>query len=1056
MERCLAQTTLEPPEKREDRQLMLSPLVTQILGQLRFLSIALLILAFVNGSNLPGADPTLRGFAIAEGWTLQKVAGEALVRWPVVADWDEEGNLLVIESGGVAWPIQQHNELRLHKVIRLLDDDGDGSFDRRILVADNLPFAEGILCVDNRILVAAPPNIWELTDADRDGICEERRVWFDGQTVTNCANDLHGPYLGRDSWIYWCKGAFAEQTHELTDGTTLRDRAAHIFRRRLEGGPIESLIAGGMDNPVELAFTPQGEKFFTSTFLQHPGDGKRDGIAHAVYGSVFGKDHDVIEDLIQTGPLMPIMTHLGPAAPSGLLCLRDAQSSGVRSGENTLVSAQFNLHKVATHELIPHTNPPGYRTADRDLLVSDQIDFHPTDVLEDADGSLIVVDTGGWYDLCCPTSRVDQKVAAGGIYRLARKASNSVSKERINWKEATVDRCLDLLSDQRPWVRRRACFALKEFGNQVLPSLMQLLMDPQQELQSRLDALWVLSWIGSDQALGETDRLFKLADSSEHNSSLVRAACHIVGLHRYAPARQALEGALANKDARIRLAAAEALGRIGDPESIPPIMQCISGCKDRLLMHSCTFAIIEIAAPAPVADYLNSHQVSQKLAAMVALDQLGANNELDAEEVLAAAVSTEERLSHAALNILEKHTEWAALASDLLQRWRSNEQPHPDSDFVPDSHLAIMRAWRDEAVIQELAASWLHAAKDRPADSIQPLIEVWRDSEVPETFVAPLIERLETQPVTALPLLEVLSLDSGRAEPIVQAIHTAIGETDDLQMMIALTRLLPKGQKLTDQRLLTELVGRGNYATLAKLELGPRQARELATHLDQANAFELPDLLVAISSAEIDALDFGVLRRLYGLPVARTLGDGFLESLYRNRSSELQTLATETDALLQLAPKNVRATVSEILGSLPDGDPVRGLKVFRDQKANCSACHQMGYIGGKIGPELTRIGKTRTSEALMEAILFPSLRIEQGFRPVKVLTVDGQIVNGLVISQNSDELELQIAADKTIRLSKRDIESQQPGEVSIMPSGMREVLSPQELADLMALLKAAQ
>ena len=52
-------------------------------------------------------------------------------------------------------------------------------------------------------------------------------------------------------------------------------------------------MTGGMDNPVDLVFTPGGERIFTTTFLQHPGGGKRDGLIHAVYGGVYGKDQDV-------------------------------------------------------------------------------------------------------------------------------------------------------------------------------------------------------------------------------------------------------------------------------------------------------------------------------------------------------------------------------------------------------------------------------------------------------------------------------------------------------------------------------------------------------------------------------------------------------------------------------------------------------------------------------------------------------------------------------------------------------------------------------------------
>ena len=85
------------------------------------------------------------------------------------------------------------------------------------------------------LYVAAPPSIWKLTDTDGDGVADQRVEWFKGKTLTGCANDLHGPYLGPDGWIYWCKGAFAKQE--------LRPARQEAVRRR---GPRTSSAAGRM------------------------------------------------------------------------------------------------------------------------------------------------------------------------------------------------------------------------------------------------------------------------------------------------------------------------------------------------------------------------------------------------------------------------------------------------------------------------------------------------------------------------------------------------------------------------------------------------------------------------------------------------------------------------------------------------------------------------------------------------------------------------------------------------------------------------------------------
>src|SRR5262245_63079160 len=131
-------------------------------------------------------------------------------------------------------------------------------------------FPEGCMWLNGSLYVAAPPHIWKFTDTDDDGVADKEEIWFDGKTLTGCANDLHGPYRGPDGWIYWCKGAFAPQVYERPGKVPLKTRAAHIFRRRPEGGPVEIVMTGGMDNPVDLVFTPGGERIFTTTFRSSP------------------------------------------------------------------------------------------------------------------------------------------------------------------------------------------------------------------------------------------------------------------------------------------------------------------------------------------------------------------------------------------------------------------------------------------------------------------------------------------------------------------------------------------------------------------------------------------------------------------------------------------------------------------------------------------------------------------------------------------------------------------------------------------------------------------
>ncbi|MBM4074433.1 MAG: dehydrogenase, partial [Planctomycetes bacterium] len=356
-------------------------------------------------STLHAAEFELNGqtFTLPDGFTIEVAAKAPLVNRPITADYDELGRLYVTDSSGSNDNVQKQLAERTHRIVRLEDTDGDGLLDKSVVFADKMMFPEGSLWHEGSLYVAAPPSIWKLTDTDGDGVADQRTEWFEGKTLTGCANDLHGPYLGLDGYIYWCKGAFAEQTYEQPGKKPLVSKAAHIFRRRADGtGPVENVMTGGMDNPVDVVFMPGGERIFTTTFLQRPGGGLRDGLIHAVYGGVYGKVHEVTDFYPRTGDLMPPLVHMGPAAPCGLT----RYESSVFGDEfrDNLFACQFNMYKVSRHQLSKSPGSGTFQSVDADFVVSNSIDFHPTDVLEDADGSLVICDTGGWYKLCCPTS----------------------------------------------------------------------------------------------------------------------------------------------------------------------------------------------------------------------------------------------------------------------------------------------------------------------------------------------------------------------------------------------------------------------------------------------------------------------------------------------------------------------------------------------------------------------------------------------------------------------------------------------------------------------------
>jgi len=1068
-------------------------------------------------------------FTLASGFSMEPVASAPLTKWPTLVDWDSAGNLLVVESGGVAHPIQEHNQKALHRLVRLIDDDGDGKFDRRQLVADQLPFTEGVLCLGSRILVTSPPVIYELSDRDGDGHCEQREVWFDGQTITGCANDLHGPYLGRDGWIYWCKGAFAQQKHPTLDGGTLSDKAAHIHRRKITGGPIEPVMSGGMDNPVGFAMLPNGERFFSSTFLVHPGDGYRDGVVHAIYGGAYGKDHSALEGVVRTGELMPIMTHLGPAAPSGLICLRSGMVDS--HDTNTLVAALFNHRKVIA--LPVSSSGASYRAEPVELVVGNRIDFHPTDVIEDFDGSLLVVDTGGWYDLCCPSSRVDQELAAGGIYRLKR-VSNSTQPAQATMRrtvevgqDMSASQVASLLDDVRPWVARAALLRIATSGDWALSELADRLHDSRRSLSSRRNALWAMGAIGSDSALefasgllagahqvgpggpagpveaavpvepgakgdvakndGSTRVVDPIGLRSAVGEELQHIACHLVALHRFNPAKQHLErilSAFAEEapspehpvSPSLARVAAEAIGRIGDAGSVKLLFPGFERTRgDRSLDHSFRYALYEIGKADSIAAFLDSPNAMQRELALSTLDLRKAESWLTAERLVSAAQQEETRLTSTRLIVKRPHLASSILAV-LGPAWASSVTHEPPTELFRE----LCREWSNQGEMDRWVASTFSESlrsQQQAGNSINDFTWQWVECilnaksglPVPVVWHGWMLNLLDASPERMAHSMAGLNLDASEQLPLVESLTVRIAKERDPSVRQKLLLCLPAQHLYSDDAWTASLI-RGlleapmttgstpsAWALLDRLKISEQNARELLQVLPDLPSLELLKAIEIIAAVELEELDRQMLTALAENRAARGLPSGSLVSVFRKRSNALRALAEKVAGDLSQSDPDVKRQIQAMLNSLPPGDAVRGLSLYHSPKVNCAGCHQMGYLGGKIGPELTRIGGSRTREALLEAILFPNQRIEQGFQSTQVLTVDGRVIHGIPTSNSSEQIiELRVSADRLERVDLQEIEQTRPSEISIMPGGMLELLSQQELADLLSLLEAAK
>lgn len=1015
-----------------------------------------------------GAEVTIDGrlFRIPDGMELEVAAGAPLVERPITADFDERGFLYVTESSGSNDNVEKQLAERPHRVLRLEDVDGDGRYDRRTVFADKMMFPEGSLWHDGSLYVSAPPSIWKLTDTDDDGVADVREEWFDGRTLTGCANDLHGPYVGRDGWIYWCKGAFAEQTYETPGRGNWSTTAAHIFRRHPTELWVEPVMTGGMDNPVDVVFTPAGERIFTTTFLQFPAGGLRDGLIHAIYGGVYGKSHGVINGHVRTGDLMPVMTHLGAAAPAGLTLL---ESTGLGDDyRHNVLAALFNMHKVTRHILQPAGAT--FATTDSDLVATDDIDFHPTDLLEDADGSLIIVNTGGWYKLCCPTSQLWKPDVLGTIYRLRRTGAKIDDPRglQLDWDNASSEQLIAHMIDPRVAVRQRAASYLAKQPGPAIGVLWSKLakaelldepVDASNSPTARLAYIWLLARIGSRESL----HLLSEHALGEPEPMVRQAALHAIALWRYKTAKIFVRTQLADADAHVRRAAAEAIGRVGDASDVPAIIDAARTSLDRVLFHSLAYALIEINQPGAVRPYMNDRDISARRIAITALDQIPSGG-LEASDVLPLLSSEDADVRATAIWIIGRRSEWSGdiveyLQSQTKEDWTTNKavqhllQAFAGTDQVRDwlGETLSSRAMAVDQQLTMLAAMAQSGLEALPTVWAGPLRSIFDDSSSAE-LVQAAAEVLRRVPV---------------AEPDYKTwrrvlVRTAQRDTLPVATRLAVLGALPPDSDITDRLSALTLsniasdmdVDVRTYASraLSRFRLTATQQRSAAARIGVVGPLEIEAYLAAFAQANDPEVAELLLRNLSESPALASLTEDVLNKHLASFGPEVQKQAVQL--LTARIPERgaQRERIAKLVEQLGSGDVRRGQQVFHGKQAACFTCHAMGYLGGAIGPDLTHIGRTRTAHDLFEAVLYPSTSFVRSFEPWTVETKDGRIISGVIREQNDNQVVLVTTTREEVRVPRATIENMQPSQTSIMPTGLDQQLTEQSLVDLILFL----
>jgi putative heme-binding domain-containing protein len=547
----------------------------------------------------------------------------------------------------------------------------------------------------------------------------------------------------------------------------------------------------------------------------------------------------------------------------------------------------------------------------------------------------------------------------------------------------------------------------------------------------------------------------------------------MVSLHRDAAAYSQAVELLANGSPAIRRAAAEALGRMGNRAAVPHLLRAAGSANDRILKHSITFALIELANPVAILASASGDKPPGTLAAaLVAMDQMP-DGGLRSTQVIPLLNASDATLRDTARWLVSRHTEWGGELRDWFRQQLiglADNEPTNEVDGV-EALQAMLVEFAVHPAVQQLLAETLEG-NDSSTRAKQVSLRAIARAPLAKTPAAWRVSlagmiRGGDQVPRVLSAVRELPLVAAADDPLNAALLTfADSVTNSIEdRVLALAVVARSLKEVTESQftLLLDVVAMESSAgarsaavdALSNAPLTPDQLERLCTTIESAGPLELNRLLTPYSGSADERLGMKLLASLEASPALPSLRIDILRTSLAKHGPNVHKGIDALEMQLNVDAASQRKRIEELLPQMAKGDVARGHAVFYSSKAACSACHVLGNAGGTVGPELTRIGEARTERDLLESILYPNLSFVRSYEPVSVVTVDGRTINGTIRDETDKEYILATGPDQEVRVSRDDVEQIEPSTVSIMPGGLDGQLTVQQLADLVAFLKNA-
>jgi putative membrane-bound dehydrogenase-like protein len=956
----------------------------------------------------------VKSFQVLDGFRMELLAAEPLVTDPVAMAYDEDGRAYVCEMNDYPYtdkarhkPGQENpTDAPIGKVRLLVDDDGDGRFDRSTVFADGLSWPTGVACWKGGVFVAATPDVWYFKDTDGDGKADVKVKLFTGFRKLNVQAVMNNLIWGLDNKIY---GAGSSNGGQVRRADQPEFKPVVIARNDYRFDPntyaLEAISGGAR---FGNSFDDWGNRFLCN--IRNPAQ-------HVVIENRYLARNPLlpvrspVHDVAEAGDQLPVFRTSLPEAwrelrariwagdPSQATMPRSelvgagvvTSSSGVTVYRGSAYPEKYRgnifVADVAGNLFYRLKVEPDGVTfkatrADEkvDFVTSTDLWFRPVNFVNAPDGTLHVLDM--YREVIeHPWSIPDDIHAAldlesgrdrGRICRLAPPDFKVPQSPHLS--RASTAELVATLENPNSWWRETAHRLLFERQDKTAVELLRIMFFHSKNPLARLHALWSLEGLG---ALCDSDVIIalndKVAGMREHGIKLSE---------RLTSYSAEVDGELAplarDPDLRVRF---QFTLRIGDGG--PNLGALATIAKQDAANEWMRTAIGSSSAE-------TSHRLISSLLFDKEFSRSATNR--DFLRVLAQVVGARNKpieLSNVLLS---------------LRLFKNDNDVQRNILLGIGTGLKYSNHTLRKAVLE---------ASTNHVDLVDTALTTARRTAADEK--GPLPDRQQAIQLAALDEFE-------RSKPV-------------------LTALLDARQPQEVQRAVVAALSGINRPEVAGILLVPWRAYTPAIRGEVIQALlGFKNRLLPL----FDAIEAGTVSLSQIPPSRRAL-------LLKHADKEVSARAAKVFGQQAVSPRKEAVEKYKAVLVLK-GDAEQGRKVY---ETACLICHRAGDKGNDVGPNLAAV-RSWGREQLLVNILDPNREVAPSFVEYVVDTKDGQTLSGLIADETATSISLKRADGVQQTILRQSIEKISSSGLSLMPEGLENGMSLQQVADLLAFLQSPQ